>query len=118
MSTSKPITPDQVGNASGANPMDGVYHQRNQLAIAFAYTAHLAGMKAGRAFDTSKKALGWDDEWCHVVYVDLPDGGQVSWHMSPEAVPLMTGLPTYDGVWNGEFTGRNPAWVEGLIFCG
>src|SRR3546814_5309162 len=69
------------------------------LAIALVRAALAAGWNAGRGFDadTSKD---WDDAWRHVLYVDLPDGRQVSWHMSPSEVPLLEGIPNYQGTWN------------------
>src|SRR3546814_10287693 len=48
----------------------------------------------------------------HVLYVDLPDGRQVSWHMSPSEVPLLEGIPNYQGTWNGTFLAREPGWCQ------
>ncbi len=89
--------------------MTDPYSQRNELAIAFAKMAILAGFNAGRGFD-SDESKQWDDEWRHVVYVDLPDGRQVSWHVSPDCVPLLEGLPQYDGKWDGSFVAREFGW--------
>ena len=86
-----------------------VYTQRNELAIAFTKAALAAGWRAGRGIDPQG-----DGGWQHVVYVDLPDGRQVSWHMSPDCVPLLDGLPEYPGKWDGKFTGRWPGWSKGI----
>lgn len=89
--------------------IDNVYAQRNELAIAFAKAALAAGWKAGRGIDSEASP-----EWANVVYVDLPDGRQVSWHMSPDCVPLLDGLPQYAGTWDGTFVGREAGWSRGI----
>lgn len=87
--------------------IDDVYAQRNELAIAFAKAALAAGWKAGRGTDPMA-----DPEWANVVYVDLPDGRQVSWHISPDCAPLLDGLPQYTGEWDGTFVGRAKGWSK------
>lgn len=87
--------------------INDVYRQRNNLAIAFCKAALAAGWPAGRGVDDTKEP---DDEWRHVVYVDLPSGDQVSWHMAPCAVHLLEGLPEYKGKWEGTFTARHKNW--------
>ena len=89
--------------------IDDVYAQRNELTIAFAKAALAAGWKAGKSIDPMA-----DPEWANVVYVDLPDGRQVSWHMSPDCVPLLDGLPQYAGTWDGTFIGRETGWSRGI----
>lgn len=86
------------------------YAERNALAVAFAKTALAAGWKAGRGFDDDQ-AKDWAPEWRHVLYVDLPTGEQVSWHMSPAEVHLLDGLPEYTGEWDGTFLARDPVWA-------
>lgn len=87
--------------------MDSIYSDRNRLAIAFVRMAVELGWNAGRGLDTGKE---WEPEWCHVLYVDLPDGRQVSWHMSPDEIPLLEGIPQYTGKWDGTFVGRSKDW--------
>lgn len=87
---------------------DIAYADRNRLAIAFAKAAVCAGWEAGYAMDADKPH--WDEEWRHVVYVSLPTGEQVSWHMSPTEAPLARELPHYAKPWNGEFLGRTMYW--------
>ena len=88
--------------------LDKVYTQRNELAVAFAKAALAAGWPAGRGFDPVEATDGWG----HVVYVDLPDGSQVSWHIAPSEVHLLGGLPEYPGRWDGKFTGHTPGWSQ------
>lgn len=85
------------------------YRQRNALAVAFAKIAHRLGWQVGRGIDGKTEN---DMEWRHVVYVDLPDGSQVSWHMAPDDVYLLDGLPCYRGVWNGEYTATHSDWIK------
>lgn len=91
--------------------LDRAYAERNALAIAFAKAALAAGWRAGRGYDDDQ-SKDWAPEWRHVVYVDLPDGRQVSWHMAPAEVELLDRLPQYAGEWNGEFTARDPFWCR------
>lgn len=78
------------------------YRQRNDAAIALVKMALMLGWPAGWGIDNKADN---DIEWRHVVYVDLPNGEQVSYHMSPEDVIHLEGLPTYRGTWDGKFTG-------------
>lgn len=112
-------TVSEFEDFSFQDKLNDVYAQRNALAVAFAKAALAAGWGAGRGFDQNMQA---GDLWGHVVYVDLPDGRQVSWHMSPDSVPLLEGLPEYPYDWDGSCVGKDPEWVatlktdiEGLI---
>lgn len=88
--------------------LDNVYTQRNMLAIAFAKMALQLGMTAGTSKDVTRRTNKT------VIYVDLPNGKQVSWHISDadEASVLAAGLPEYTGGWDGTFHGRDPAWIN------
>lgn len=86
--------------------LDAVYVQRNELAVAFVKAALAAGWNAGRGTDPQA-----DHEWSNVVYVDLPDGRQVSWHIAPHQAHLLDGLPFYKGEWDRTFVGRSPGWT-------
>lgn len=83
--------------------VDTAYHQRNNAAVALVRMALLLGWPAGRGLD--------DKTGQHVVYLDLPNGEQVSYHMAPADVPLLDGLPEYAGKWDGKFTGPT-AWAK------
>lgn len=78
------------------------YRQRNNAAIAAVKMAILLGWPAGRGVDDKVEN---DIEWRHVVYIDLPNGEQVSYHMAPEDLIHLEGLPTYRGKWDGKYTG-------------
>lgn len=82
--------------------LESVYNQRNNLAVAFAWVARDNGLNAGRGID-GREHMPMD--WRHVVYVDLHNGKQVSWHISPSDLHLLELMPQYDGVWDGKFTG-------------
>jgi len=87
--------------------MEDVYSERNALAIAFAKAALSAGWAAGRGVDTSREP---GDPWANVVYVSLPSGDQLSWHIAPDQVSLLDGLPFYPHNWDGTFLSRDPMW--------
>lgn len=93
--------------------LNNAYAQRNALAVAFVKMALLQGWPTGRGIDGREEN---DMEWRHVVYVDLPNGDQVSWHMAPEQVYLLDGLPCYRGEWNGKWTATDVDWVK-LLDC-
>jgi hypothetical protein len=86
------------------------YEQRANLAVAFAKLAAQSGWAAGRGLDSKVEN---DMEWRHVLYVDLPNGEQVSYHFAPGDVHLLDGLPTYRGEWDGKYTGTTE-WHEML----
>lgn len=81
-----------------------VYTERAALAVAFARLALLQGWRGG-------VTTGQDTNW-PVLYVDLPSGEQVSWHIAPADTHLLVGLPLYSGQWDGKFTGRDPKWCQ------
>jgi hypothetical protein len=89
--------------------LNNAYSQRNALAVAFVKMALLQGWPAGRGLDGR---IENDMEWRHVIYVDLPSGAQVSWHMSPDDVKLLDGLPCYREEWNGEWTAKDVDWIK------
>lgn len=88
--------------------VDTAYHQRNNAAVALVRMALLLGWPAGRGLDDKTDN---DLAWRHVVYLDLPNGEHVSYHMAPADVPLLDGLPEYAGKWDGKFTGTT-AWAD------
>lgn len=90
------------------NRLNYAYHQRNLLAIGFAKMAIEAGYVAGRGIDSAVT----DPEWSHVVYIEFPNGEQVSWHMAPTAVAFLEGLPEYKGEWDGTYLGRYSDWLN------
>ena len=90
--------------------LNKAYSERNLLAIAFCKAAISAGWKAGKRYDNDHN--NWDDEWRHIITVDIPNGKQVSWHISPEELPYIKDLPEYTGEWDGTFFARAPNWVD------
>jgi hypothetical protein len=84
------------------------YTQRNNAAVALVRMALLLGWPAGRGLDSKTES---NLTWRHVVYIDLPGGEQVSYHMAPDDVPLLEGLPEYAGEWDGKFTGTT-TWAN------
>jgi hypothetical protein len=92
--------------------LNTIYAERNALAVAFCKAAVLLGWPAGRGTDSDHPE--WGSEWRHVVYVELPGGQQVSWHIAPAQIDLLDGLPTYTGEWDGTFAAREQGWVAGV----
>lgn len=89
--------------------LNQIYTERNNCIIAAVKFALAAGHNAGRGMCDNE---GWPAEWRHVVYINLPDGKQVSYHIAPEQVHMLDGLPAYTGTWDGTYLGRDPAWAN------
>lgn len=86
---------------------DTIYTQRAALAVALARMILMGGGRAG-----TKPAMG-DDEW-PVLYIELPDGSQLSYHFSHIDAHLLDGLPHYSGSWDGTFLGRGSDWLQAI----
>lgn len=87
-----------------------IYSERNACIIAAVKLALKAGLPAGRGTDPNAMS----SEWAHVVYISLPGGQQVSYHISPDQVHLLEGLPTYPHEWDGTYLGRDADWCKYL----
>lgn len=79
---------------------DNAYWERNCVVAMVARIA--ARMGAGVGIGKSD-IPGWDPAWHNCVYIDLPTG-QVSWHYHDEDAGLFSGLPQYEGKWDGHDT--------------
>ena len=101
------MSTESGGQLDEAEKLNGIYSERNRLAIAFTRMAVAMGWPAGRGTDVGKN---WEPVWCNVLYVVLPDGRQVSWHMSPEEVPLIEDIPKFEGQWDGTYHARSSDW--------
>ena len=88
------------------------YSERNFAAAIIVTLALKLGLKAGQGLDDNEE---WDSEWRHVLYVELPDGTQVSWHIAPADLVLLLPLPAYEGEWDGKFMSRDPVSGAALI---
>ena len=84
---------------------NGVYSQRNALAILAAF---YAGNKGGWGEDPDHH--DWDRSWKTVVFIELPNGEQISYHMGPlERDFAERILPMYRKSWDGTRLGEFPA---------
>lgn len=81
---------------------NNAYFERNQCVPALCKLALALGYKAGRAIHP-KDDLEWEDDWRHMVFIDLPTG-QVSWHFHDTEVWLIDWMPWYQGAWDGHTT--------------
>lgn len=85
---------------------DTVYTQRAALAVALARYV----LKDGGAAGYHPPSQG---EWA-TLYIDIPGGTQISYHISDADAHLLEGLPLYAGKWNGTFLGRGADWLEAV----
>lgn len=95
--------------------LDAVYFERNQLAIALARMVLIrqSDEELGKA---PAAGYGFDPMTGRaVVYVTLPMGDQVSWHMDDKTTEYLKGwgpkpLPRFEGEWDGTFKAREMGW--------
>lgn len=85
------------------------YAERNALAVAFVKMAVAIGWPAGHAIDPRPRK-GWDPNWNHLVCVLLPEGHLLRWHLSPDDLPLLEGIPRYAGLTSGATAARHGDW--------
>lgn len=80
---------------------DKAYEERNKVVAALAryIVAHggVAGIRVTKIKD-------WNPEWFNCLYIELPNGKQVSWHLHDSHLPIFEGLPVYSGEWDGHDT--------------
>ena len=95
-------------NDNSKEQINAAYSERNKAVIILAKLALQFGLNAGKGKDDNEE---WDDEWRNVVYVDLPDG-QVSWHISPTELHLISDLPEYNGKWDGTFKKNDDNFIK------
>lgn len=91
--------------------VDRAYTQRNTLAVAAVKMALLLGWPAGQGIDDKEEN---DPEWRHVVYIQLPDGSQVSYHLAPDDLDLLHGIPGFAGQWDGTYLGTMSHWLDSI----
>ena len=89
--------------------MNRAYAQRNTMAVALVRMALLLGWPAGRGVDGRE---GHPVEWRQVVYVQMPGGEQVSYHIAPSEQHLLADLPEFTGDWDGNYTGTEVDWPK------
>ena len=70
---------------------DGAYSERNKVVAA------LAKMFPSGILQDAEN-VGW---W--ILFIDLPTG-QASWHFQESELHLLSGIPKYEGVWDGHST--------------
>lgn len=87
---------------------DTIYTQRAALAVALARMVLMQGGQAG-----IRPANVTASEWA-ILYIDLPDGSQLSFHISQDDDHLLEGLPLYAGEWDGTYLGRESDWLKAI----
>ena len=95
-----------------AEKLNAAYSERNVLAVAFCKLALLLGWNAGLHIDQDHN--DWAEEWRNVVMIDMPNGKQVSWHMSPDEKELIKMIPAFHGKWDGTSLGKDSDWPSNI----
>jgi len=94
------------------NRIERAYSERNFTAVLAVVLAIRLGLSAGKGIDDNED---WDDEWRNVVYINLPGGGQLSWHIAPGDLSLLDDIPLFEGGWDGTFVSRDAASGAALL---
>lgn len=82
---------------------DEAYRERGQCVALIARMALRWGWPVGLAKHPEGDA-SWDADWRNIVFIELPETGQVSWHLHDSEMPLFAGLPEYTKPWDGHST--------------
>jgi len=86
--------------------IEDVYNQRNQAAIAFAKLAGtFAWCKVGTGLDSVSPMS-------KVLYVELPTGEQLSWHLTEEQYAQVEHFPVFEGKFDGTHLARDTDWAD------
>lgn len=83
--------------------LNAVYAERNNCVVLIAKMALDIGLRVGLGLHADVEGEGWENDWRHIVFIDLP-AGQVSWHMHDSELHKFAFLPVYGGVWDGHDT--------------
>jgi len=97
---------------SNLDKLNNAYAQRNCVAILAVKLAIANGLNAGKGKDDN---ADWEDEWRNVIYIDLPNGKQVSWHIAPTEIHLLKDIPEYIGKWDGTYLSKTGEFLAGNI---
>lgn len=82
---------------------DGAYSERNQCVALMARMALRIGWLAGTRRHPDLD-VDWEDDWRTIVFINIPDIGQTSWHFHDSERGLLKGLPEYPTGWDGHDT--------------
>ena len=82
---------------------DAAYKERDMvLALAVsALMAHGFPCWLGRHEESDP---AWENDWRNIVYVELPRGEQLSWHIHDSELPWFSQLEREDTPWDGHTT--------------
>lgn len=99
----------QKENTTLKSQLDGVYHERNMLAMLAAKTMLDLGLQAGVGVDEAASP-----EWSHVLFIDVPNG-QLSYHLAPHEVKQFRDqLPEYTQPWDGSSKDHHHRLIEAM----
>lgn len=99
--------------------IDDVYLERNRVVALAARLATRCGIMAHLAQHCPDDTT-WDKMWMNIVVIELPNAGQVTWHIHENDLPLFEFLPRfpaehykYDGHTTEEKYARIIKYLEG-----
>lgn len=98
-----------LGDVEGS-ALDKVYKERNRL-VAWLASIYPSSLERHRP----EEHEDWSSQWLWVCYIDLPDGGQASFHLHDSDLPLFSHVPRHQGrIWDGHSTEEKYAAIESL----
>lgn len=83
--------------------LNQAYTERNILAAICARLAAKIGYRAGVRKDLDS---GFDEEWQNIIAIELP-AGQISYHIAPDDLEVLKGLPNTTVEWDGTFNSKD-----------
>jgi hypothetical protein len=95
---------------------NAVYKERN-LILALLVNYLKGGLTSDHIGIKEHVGEDWDDEWRHVLFIDLPHGGQVSWHLYKDELVNFPGIGEYKGEWDGHDTEEKYRRVRAFLHC-
>lgn len=94
--------------------IDSVYTERNLCVALIAQYAEWFGHKVGIK---EHEGEGWEDEWRHVLFIDLPTG-QVSWHLHDSELKNFPDIRPYPDTYDGHTTEEKYERIKKFIYLG
>jgi len=90
------------------------YAERNMCIALIARLAEMLGYNVGMK---RHEGEDWEDDWRHVIFIDLPTG-QLSWHLHDSEMENFPGIVPYLKEWDGHTTEEKYQRIAAFIHLG
>ncbi len=100
--------------AKAVDTRNKAYAERNMCVALIARLAEMLGYKVGMKQHEGEE---WEDEWRHVIFIDLPTG-QLSWHLHDSELENFPGIVPYLKEWDKHTTEEKYQRIAAFIHRG